>query len=320
MRDERGVIRSGAYELGYTIEGTGPVALVVGSALYYPRTFSRELRQSLTLVCADHRGFGRVVGETGAADVELDAVVDDIELVRQRLGLGDVIIVGHSGHAYLALEYAKRYPEHATHVVMIGVGPNQGSQHKWLTETAWEETVAPERKARFEEDLRRIAAEVEQAPDRRFITYAIRMAARSWYDPAFDPAPLWDGVHVNMPVFDHLWGQVFRDIDITRGLDELVAPVWLGLGRADYLVAPYWSWQPYRASFPDLTVRVFERSGHTPQLEESARFDAELLAWLAEKGSDAGQIEEERIRSATALVSDSGSASSVWASSSTTRS
>jgi proline iminopeptidase len=84
-----------------------------------------------------------------------------------------------------------------------------------------------------------------------------------------------------MPILDHLWGEAFRDIDIARGLDRLDVPVFLGLGRYDYLVAPYATWAAYREHFKDLTVRVFENSGHTPQFEESALFDAELMQWLS---------------------------------------
>ena len=29
-----------------------------------------------------------------------------------------------------------------------------------------------------------------------------------------------------------------------------------------------------------ITVRIFEESGHTPQFEESERFDRELLGWM----------------------------------------
>ncbi|MNU02368.1 hypothetical protein D3C72_2460510 [compost metagenome] len=54
----------------------------------------------------------------------------------------------------------------------------------------------------------------------------------------------------------------------------------LALGRHDYLVGPESAWDAYRERFADLTVKVFERSGHTPQLEESDQFDAELLRWL----------------------------------------
>ncbi|MCB5175312.1 alpha/beta hydrolase [Microvirga lenta] len=279
----RGTIRSGAFELGYSIEGEGPPAIVIGSAVYYPRTFSERLRQSLKLVFVDHRGFARASGDVSAADYAFDTVLADIERVREHLGLGEVIVIGHSGHGFMALEYAKRYSRNVSHVAMIATGPSHGAVHVQATERYWDESVCPERKAQLAADLAKLPAEIEAAPDRRFVAYCVRMGARSWYDYTFDASPLWRDVHVNMPAFDHLWGEVFRDIDIGHGLDALNVPVLLALGRYDYLVAPYATWEPYRESFRDLTVRVFERSGHTPQLEESALFDAELLRWLSEK-------------------------------------
>jgi len=77
----------------------------------------------------------------------------------------------------------------------------------------------------------------------------------------------------------------FRDIDITRGLERLRAPVWIGLGRFDYLVPPAYLWEEVRERFPDLTLRVFDRSAHAPQLEEPEAFDAELLSWLQSKAA-----------------------------------
>jgi proline iminopeptidase len=277
----RGTIHSGPFELAYSVEGEGTPALVIGSAVYYPRVFSQDLRRSLRLVFADHRGFAQPTGNLAPSDYTLDVVLDDIDLVRRHLGLEKVIIVGHSGHGYMALEYAKRYPKHASHVVMIATGPSHSAAHNAATEQYWQESVCPERKARLDADLAGLPVEIEAAPDRRFITFCVRMGARSWYEHTFDAAPLWEGVHVNMPVFDHLWGEVFRVIDIAQGLDRLDVPVFLGLGRYDYLVAPYATWAPYRERFKDLTLRVFEKSGHTPQFEESALFDAELLQWLS---------------------------------------
>jgi hypothetical protein len=48
-------------------------------------------------------------------------------------------------------------------------------------------------------------------------------------------------------------------------------------------------WHPFQCKYRsvtsphDLTIRVFERSGHTPQYEETAFFDAELLRWMKER-------------------------------------
>jgi proline iminopeptidase len=215
-------------------------------------------------------------------------VLDDIDLVRRHFGHEKVIVIGHSGHGTMALEYAKRHPRHVSHVVMIGAGPSHSAAHQEASERYWQESVCPERKARLASDLAALPAEIEAAPEKRFITFCIRLGAKSWYDYAYDAAPLWEGVQVNMPVFDHLWGETFRDLDIRQGLEKLDIPVFLALGRYDYLVAPYATWDSDRGSFRDLTVRVFEKSGHTPQLEESECFDAELLQWLEQKRQSKG--------------------------------
>ncbi|MBF9233247.1 alpha/beta fold hydrolase [Microvirga alba] len=277
----RGTVRSGIFTLGYSIEGEGKPALVIGSSVYYPRTFSAGLRKTLKLVFVDHRGFAHSSKNVAKSEYDLDIVLDDIERIRGHLGLTDMVIIGHSGHGYMALEYAKRYSRHVSHVVLIGTGPSHSPAHAAMTEQHWQEAVCPERKARLESDLQSLPAEIAASPETRFVTYCVRMGARSWYDHTFDASALWSGVHVNMDMFDTLWGEVFRDIDVTKGLDDLDIPVFIALGRFDYLVAPYHAWEPYRQSFRDLTVRVFDRSGHTPQLEESAAFDAELLRWIA---------------------------------------
>jgi proline iminopeptidase len=278
---ERGTIRAGNFELGYAVEGNGRPALVIGSAVYYPRTFSDRLRRELRLTFLDHAGHALPAGIFEPSSCTLGSLVADMETARRRLGLDRTIIVGHSGNAHLALEYAKAHPDRVSHVVLIAAAPSFGPEHMRQAERCWEEAVCPERKAKYESEMRLLPADIEAAPDRRFAAFCIRMGARSWYDHDYDATPLWEGVRCNMPVIDHMWGTLFRDVDIAAGLERLAAPVFLALGRFDYLVPPCQTWEPYRALFRDLTVRVFDRSGHTPQLEESAAFDTELLRWLA---------------------------------------
>ncbi|GAA0569726.1 alpha/beta hydrolase [Caenispirillum bisanense] len=280
-----GALQRGPFSLSFGVEGQGVPTLVIGSAVYYPRTFSADLRRHLRLAFVDHRGYGGTTGGYGADDITLDRVIEDMEALRRHLDLDErVVVLGHSGHGYMALEYAKRYPQHVAGVVMVGTGPSHGAADMALAERAWAEAVCPERKARYDADMSGLADAIAADPDNRFVTFCLRMAARSWFDPAFDAAPLWQGVTVNLPVIDHLWGETFRDIDITAGLPDLDRPVLLAMGRFDHLVAPVEAWAPRRPLFRDLTVRVFERSGHTPQLEEPAAFDAVLLQWLAAKG------------------------------------
>ena len=44
-------------KLSYVIEGSGIPCLVIGSAIYYPRTFSQQLRKHFKFIFTDERGF-----------------------------------------------------------------------------------------------------------------------------------------------------------------------------------------------------------------------------------------------------------------------
>jgi proline iminopeptidase len=273
-------VYSSGFKLQYIVEGNGVPTIVVGSSLYYSRTFSKNLRNSLKLVFVDHRGFSPKNDCKDISQYQLDTLVDDIELVRKELGFDKVIIIGHSGHAFMALEYAKKYPANVSHVVMMCVGPNYSHEGHQAAQQYLNDSVCPERKAALASNLTRLPQEIEAAPEKAFITYCLLMGPKSWFDYNYDAAELWEGVEVNMAMFDYVWGEVFRDIDITENLDKLQAPVLLALGRYDYFVPPPHMWEPIRDKFSNLTIRIFEKSSHTPQFEEPELFDKELLEWL----------------------------------------
>lgn len=127
-----------------------------------------------------------------------------------------------------------------------------------------------------------LGADIAADPTRRFIHYSLRSGARIWYDPTFDATELWRDVRVIPEMFDYVWGNLFKTLDITQGLAQVQQPVLLCLGRYDYWNPPH-LWEQVRTQFKDLQIRIFEKSGHTPQYEEAAAFDRELLTWLAEK-------------------------------------
>ncbi len=274
-----GTIEIDNYKLNYRIEGKGKTALVIGSALFYPRTFSKQLREDLRFIFIDHRGFGHKTGESNAP-VSLELLLKDIETMRQKLHLEDIIVIGHSGHGYLALEYAKKYPDHISHVVLIALGPNQSDQSHAAADRYFEEHAVKEQKAYLEQNMQLLPSDIEKEPKCRFIHFCLRNGARSWYDYHFDASHLWKGVETNMEIIDHVWGVIFKGIDITQGLESFDKPIFLALGRYDFLVAPPSSWDPILPMFKNLTQIIFDKSGHTPQFEEAEFFDRKLLHWL----------------------------------------
>jgi proline iminopeptidase len=273
-------IQTDGFKLNYTVEGSGLPTIVVGSSIYYPRTFSQNLRNHLQMIFMDHRGFGEATAPYDQSSLQLDLLISDIEKLRESLSLDKVVIMGHSGHAYMALEYAKKYPDVVTHVVLIGVGPDQSLASNQAAQQYFDDSVCDERKALLQASLKDLPAELAKAPDQAMVTLCKRLGAASWYDYRYDAASLWEGVRVNQPVFDYVWGKLFAEIDITQGLDNFNQPVFLALGKFDFLVAPFYTWNALRPKFKNLTVRLFEKSSHSPQFEEPEAFDKELTKWL----------------------------------------
>lgn len=270
------MIECDGWKLNYRVEGQGIPALVIGSSLFYPRSFSQNLRRHLQLIFADWRGFAAPPAAPQAPS--FTALLDDVEQIRKAAGHQRVVVIGHSAHALMALEYAKRYPEAVSHVVMIGSSPDLGLANAEAAQRNWEESVWPERKKALEERAHNLTG---LSRSDAFVQWYIQRDPQAWYDYRFNSASLWEGVKPNMEMFDYLYGTVLRDIDIVKGLESFDRPVFLALGRYDFIVAPPSSWDGVRPKFRNLTVRVFEHSGHSPQFEEPTLFDQELLGWLA---------------------------------------
>lgn len=268
------------FKLKYRSEGSGPDVLIIGSSIYYPRSFSQNLRKFLRLHFVDYRGFA----EGPETVLTFDSLLDDIECFRQRLGLKKCIVIGHSAHGLLALEYAKKYKKYVSGAVIIGMPPHMKPDHIAMAQRNWDDSVCPERKAAFERNIKLVSDEqLNQLPrDQRFLQMNFRNAPKSWYNYNFDSTPLWQGVKPNTHVLDQMYLRFVREVDVAQGLEALDLPVLLAYGRFEFLVAPVHSWDPLRPKFKNLTVRIFEKSAHSPQYEEAELFDEELLKWVGE--------------------------------------
>lgn len=75
---------------------------------------------------------------------------------------------------------------------------------------------------------------------------------------------------------------MFADYNVANALKAISCPIFLALGRYDYFNHPH-RWEKYRDHASDLTIRIFEKSGHTPQHEEPDNFDEGLVKWLGNK-------------------------------------
>src|SRR5919202_6259111 len=88
----------------------------------YKPTFS-PLSRKLQLVYIDHRGQGR--SARGPKETyTLDNNVEDLEALRQYLGLGPIVVIGVSYGGMVALTYASRYPASVSHLIAVVPPPS----------------------------------------------------------------------------------------------------------------------------------------------------------------------------------------------------
>lgn len=277
----RGVVTANGIDFQYFIEGTGRTCMVVGGALHPSRGLSTQLRENFRFVYLYSRMTTPEdkVGEMSS--VTMDTLVDDIEEARQALGLGEVCVLGHSITGILALEYARKYPQHATHVIMHGTPPFVDERTGPAVEAFWEANASQERRDRLEANWALVSADHLSTlpPSDGGILKYVTDAPKYFHDPTYDPTWLLDGAYWNVGAWDHLFEVIMATYDLGDG-QPVETPVFLALGRHDFAV-PFTIWDSERGKIPNLSYHLFDQSGHYPMLEEQELFDRLLLDWIA---------------------------------------
>jgi proline iminopeptidase len=284
-----GTVEVGGARLRYVVEGRGTAVLVVGSSVYYPRTFSRQLGASCRLACADLRHFAAGGGPGNAQRITPRTYAQDIDAVRVALGFQRAVLVGHSHHGNVALEYAARFPERVSQLVLVGTPPCDVQQTVTAGDAYWAVHASDTRKAVLRHNLAALRAGASDgaSPDQVFVSRYVAEAPRYWCDPAYAAAWLWQDVPINMPMLQ-AFRDFFSDYSISASWPDSGTPVLVIMGRHDYVV-PHVLWDGIRSTLPNLSFRLFENSGHTPQLEEPELFDGVFLEWLDAHGGNRTQ-------------------------------
>jgi proline iminopeptidase len=288
LNAEIGSVAVGDRLFGYRAEGSGLPCLAIGGAAFWAPTFSKGLRDHLRFVFADTRFLGPSSEPAEVESVTLDSLLAEVDAVRQAAGVDRAIALGHSALGLIALEYARHYPEHVSHVVMIGSPPSplvesDGAALDFVPEVKafWEEDASAERKELLPVTQAELTEErmATVPPGKAFGVWYIAHRPMVFFDPRYDAAWMFDPIEFDSPTFTHFLGVILEDYDVGTTLRELTAPVFLALGRYDYLV-PHVTWDPWKDVVPGLTCRVFDESGHYPMMEEPEGFDRALLEWL----------------------------------------
>jgi proline iminopeptidase len=82
-----------------------------------------RLSNSFRLIYYDQRGRGKSAADVQPEDVTLESDIEDLESLRQYFHLKSTAILGHSWGGLLAMEYAIRYADRVSHLILMNTAP-----------------------------------------------------------------------------------------------------------------------------------------------------------------------------------------------------
>ena len=257
------------YQLHVQKQGRGPNLIIIGSVAYYTKVIPPTLSQHFTCIFVDHRGFA-VGSKDKSFDVDLNILSNDLEYICHQLGISIAHLLGHSGHAFMALHFANNTLLEIKGVFLIGAPPSLSDEMHAAQLNHWEEKASFTRKQVFEKNIAHLESDIAKQPDKKFVHLCRRLGAMRWANPEFDELKLWQDVPTNTDILDTLWGELFRDSKISaylKGFDVTVIN-----GELDFSIAPLSVWSELSQQYKNLRLIELKGVSHTPMYEAPDEF------------------------------------------------
>ncbi|MFI7108395.1 alpha/beta fold hydrolase [Nonomuraea sp. NPDC050227] len=230
------------------------------------------------LIMADLRGTGRSAVPPDTASYRCDRLVDDVEALREHLGLDRMDLLSHSGGTNLAVLYAARHPERVGRLVLVA--PSVAAVGVRITEEVRRETA---RLREGEPWFPEAFAALEKVMSGQATGDAFQAVAPFWYgrwDETAQAHKAAEDEQRNNEAAAVFGAEGAFAPDATRAaLTRFTSPVLLLAGEVD-LNSPPAAVAELAALFPRAELVVQAGAGHFPWLDDAGRFVATTSAFL----------------------------------------
>lgn len=276
---------SAAPRLHYAASGSGTPAILQGPAWGpssdYLRLTLVPLLEGLRVVSYDPRNVGlspRIDGERAQAT---ELLVADLELLREHLGFGRFVLLGHSHGGLVALAYAVRYPARVGALILLDTAlqrsPATAEVEEILAELgsdpARQEALRVFRETGGEPVGLHSDAELARWVRRLMPLYFYDLAAMRRFQHASRKATAPSAVALrSMPEAPEVW--------IEEGVARIEAPT-LVLGGSHDIAAPPSQARRIHELLPSAELVILERCGHHPWAERPRAFRDAVARFLA---------------------------------------
>lgn len=225
-----------------------------------PRASFGRLADEYRVVVFDARGSGQSEGK-GIFSHEQWAA--DIDALREWIGAEQIAIGGGSYGGFMAMEYAIRYPERVAAMVLRDTSADnenanasrENAKNTDRVDIDWEKYDRIDfGKVRDNDDLRECWREILPL-----------------YDFEYDPAAVEQKVEATpyrYEAHNYAFSVNMPNYDIKPQLPGVTAPTLITVGRTDW-ITPVECSEVIHRLVPKSELVVFEKSGHSPQIEEA---------------------------------------------------
>lgn len=215
------------------------------------------------LVFLDMRGSGRSEEKPPYTHEQWTADIDEL---RKQLGLEKIKMLGGSYGGFLTLEYALRYPENLTHVMLRDTAPSCNYNDQ-STEKALNSNLPG-----INEDMldRLFGGRVKSNDDFKEMFGAIQPLYTVVWDEEKAKQRL-DSIFFHYETHNYAFSVNQPAYDLSEQLKNIQVPVLVTVGRHDW-ITPVVASEDIHREVPNSTLVIFEHSGHSPHLEENEKY------------------------------------------------
>ena len=286
LKRETGSVQIGKYRVVTYSYGTGDNVLFLlngGPGLpcdYLREPMLRLVDDGYRVVIYDQLGCGASDRPKDPALWTISRYVEEVETVRQSLGLGPVHLLGHSWGGWLSIEYALTYPQAMKSLVLSNTCadmPHLIEELNWLRASLGPETVAMMQRHEAMDTLKHPAYEAAIT----ILNHRHVLRLDEWPEPVRASLGDW-----NMDVYgpmqgpnEFLYTGNIKDWNRIPDLHRITVPTLILCGHHDEL-PPSCSMRMHQA-LRNSEIAVFPNSSHMPFYEEPEAYFARLRQFLA---------------------------------------
>jgi proline iminopeptidase len=248
-----------------------------GADLYTLMAF-KSCADQFTLVFYDHRCNGRSTG-ADVSSMTMENLTADADALRQALGFEKWAVLGHSFGGYVAMEYALRYPQNLSHLLLV----DTGAENSWAQEKAPEELARRGFKPEIV-DLTRRYFNGQIEPNEMFPSLMKLSKAYNPYTKLSQlPGLFFWGLHTKLQpeTFIYSESHFLKGWTVRDRLGEIKVPTLVMAGRQDFIYPPEHQ-EELAAAIPNSRLVMIDRAGHNPHDEQTAETLQAVREFLAE--------------------------------------